>query len=357
MGVYYDKKRHNWRAELMIDGKRIRKRGFSERKYAEMWAADQKRNHEMRSVGLDVRENIEIFDVCQGYLSDVKRYKTKGSSKRDLDSLKNWLNFCEHKGIEYVREINSMLCHDYMDWRSGQVTNRGESPSDRTLQIELGTLNRALNFAVEHGIIKENPIKKLPKFKKKKLGVPRYLTLEEIKIVEDAAKKDKRKTCFYESIAILVRTGMRTGELCSLDASNIDFEREQIVLRPDQTKAQCQRVIPMQPVVKDILIDLVERAEKEGRKNLIHTRSGKSQTQYNIVHRFRSLMNELGNKIRDSKELHPHSLRRTFISHMIMQGVDPVKVMAWVGHQDWATIKRYLALSKEYVGEVEKLPY
>lgn len=90
------------------------------------------------------------------------------------------------------------------------------------------------------------------------------------------------------------------------------------------------------------------------------TSSGGRQTPDNLNRRFRNILTRLeeGGKLTDTKSVHIHVLRRTYISHMIMSGADPATVMAIVGHQEWATIQRYLALAPAHVVATgAKLPY
>lgn len=172
--------------------------------------------------------------------------------------------------------------------------------------------------------------------------------------------KETRMTCLYEVFVILVRTGLRSGELCQLQLDNIDLEKNQITLKSSQTKAHRSRTVFISPKVKEALEGLSEKAKAEKRAHLIYTRSGKTQTPEHINRRLRNLLNKLEKegKIENSREIHVHTLRRTFISHMIMQGIPPIKVMSWVGHQQWNTIKRYLVLSPDYVSQGwDVLPY
>jgi integrase len=150
---------------------------------------------------------------------------------------------------------------------------------------------------------------------------------------------------------------MRSGELCSLQPDNIDFKRGQIILRGKQTKAGYTRVVPIGDDVKDLLDRLCMEAGDHG--YLFRTEDGTQQTVNNLQHAFGRLVASLAEagKLTNSEDVTIHCLRRTYISHLIMAGTDPIKVMAIVGHRQWSTIQRYLCLSDRYVSEVGKLPY
>ena len=75
---------------------------------------------------------------------------------------------------------------------------------------------------------------------------------------------------------------------------------------------------------------------RSGRRHLIYTRTGNRQTPDHLGRRLRNLLPVLDRegKIANAEEVNIHTLRKTYISHMIMAGVEPVKVMAIVGHQE-----------------------
>ncbi len=142
---------------------------------------------------------------------------------------------------------------------------------------------------------------------------------------------------------------MRSGELCELEIDNIDFERKQITLTAEKTKASRSRIIPMPSKVKEVLKQLVEKALHEKHKHLICTSSGKKQTPEYLAKRMRNLLKNIEG-INDPDEVSIRTLCKTYISHMIMQGTDPIKVMDIVG--------RYLALFPNYVNsDREILPF
>lgn len=319
----------------------------------------EKYNYERRLVNLPVKDRAEIEHVFREFIAFRRERSKRKTLQRDVACLNNWLEFLDHRDIQHMHQFGPGMVESFLEWRRKKNTVYGKPPSQRTLNLDMTALNRCLNWAAEKGLIQQNPFAgKMPLYKGKKAGLPRYLTVEEIAIIEEAAKADSRKTCLYEAFAILVRTGMRSGELCTMDIANVDFERNLIILRPEQTKNKRMRAVPFSGPVRGILQDLIEKARQAGRQHLIYTRTGHSQGGTLMHKKLRNLLNRLGERIKNTRDIHVHTLRRTFISHMIMQGVDPVKVMSWVGHQDWATIKRYLVLAPNYVSEgADVLPY
>ncbi len=324
---------------------------------AELYEAQLKIKHEKRILELPVQEEISINELFLLYEKHIKKYLRPRTLERDKGSLRFWRRFFSNKSIAYNTEIRTTTWSEFRDWRKKRLTCRNKYPSNRTINLDLQTINKCFKWAIEQNIVTSNPFAKAKQYKEKKPGLPRYLTTEEIKEVEKLAVKIS--PFFLPCFSALVRTGMRSGELCSLEINNIDFDRKQIILDPEQTKAATMRRIPFKDNVAEILQHKVEQAKKDGRQFLFETTKKARQTTGNLNHRFRTILRilEKEGKIENGKEIHIHSLRRTYISHLIMAGVEPIRVMAIVGHKDWSTVRRYLVLSPDYVGEAQQLPY
>ena len=91
----------------------------------------------------------------------------------------------------------------------------------------------------------------------------------------------------------------------------------------------------------------------ESKRSLVFVNSNENRhCLRNILRRFRTILKNAKEHGVDIEGVNIHSLRRTYISHMIMSGQDPVKVMKIVGHQSWETMKKYLFLTEEYLRDV-----
>jgi integrase/recombinase XerD len=146
----------------------------------------------------------------------------------------------------------------------------------------------------------------------------------------------------YEAVSILLRTGMRSNELCTLKLKDVDFENKYIILDPKNTKNKKSRIIPICDKVLNIFKFLEVKAKEECRDYFIHTRTGGKQTPEGLLRRFRNLLNNLesSSRIKIFKTLNIHDFRSTYISHMLE--TEPiVKVMKAVGHKNWKTTEEY----------------
>ncbi len=348
---WYDKKRKEWVADLRVGGKRYRQRGFSEKKIALLWEGQQRHNHELELVNLPTTNVTRIKNIVSTFLAYRKQYVKESTYRRNAILLKTWLNFFEFYHLDTTNDLDQNTWQKYRDWRKSQITVNGREPHNTTVNGELKIIGQCFGWAKKQKLVRVNPFEDVEYYKVKKEGIPRYLSLEEIKSIRDIAQK--KAPDLYECFIVFISTGLRSGELCSLEVKDVDLQRKRIDLRPENTKSGYQRFIPLNGECLQIIDKHVRKAKENGQSFVFTTRNNTPYHGGNLYVRFKRIAKRAG-----IHDVTVHDLRRTYISQMIMQGVDPVKVMSIVGHQDWSTMKRYLALSPKYLSEdVDVLPY
>ena len=99
-----------------------------------------------------------------------------------------------------MAEISAETCLAYVEKRQKEGAN------DWTIRREYGVLNRILNLAAAHDVIKGNPSKavQLPEGNKR----DRVATLQELQTLHDAADPD-----MWRAIVAAIRTGLRQSKL------------------------------------------------------------------------------------------------------------------------------------------------
>lgn len=226
----YDRKSKTWRASIMVDGRRYQKRGFVSKANALAWKRKIHYEHERNIIDLptEKRSRVKLSALIEKYLAMSCEFKREKTYARERSSLGVWSEFFRSRGIEY--------CHDrinvdeFLSWRKNRPTHFHRLPSKRTINLDLEIMTRVFVWGVKRDIIPDSPIKNPQKYRQNRPGLPRYLSLEEIHIIEKAAAQDARKAHLFESISILVRTGLRSGELCKLRPATVDIVRKLIIV-------------------------------------------------------------------------------------------------------------------------------
>ncbi|MCA1183431.1 tyrosine-type recombinase/integrase [Bacillus licheniformis] len=229
------------------------------------------------------------------------------------------------------------------------------------------TAGMIFKYAVKMNYLKENPISGAVVPKKR-------LTIEDIennKIEEKYFEKHELEEFLlatkefgldldFERFYLLAFSGMRSGELCALKWSDINFETNEIritktiyseknnmrdyELIPPKTAGSI-RTIEMEDQIIDMLKDHQRRQKKRKLKsridpeeyhneNFVFAReNGYPFVPFNLIPRMHRILKKTSIK----KHATPHIFRHTHISMLTEAGVDLPTIMERVGHDDMKT--------------------
>lgn len=197
---------------------------------------------------------------------------------------------------------------------------RGQKPT--SVNIVFRSVKALLNFAVQRRLINESPFR-LVKPVKMLHKKPVYLSKSDVELLlskmNDSTIKDITEAGLY--------TGMRLGELVNLQWSSVDLDNNVItVANTDDftTKSGRERNIPIHDKLKDIL----KRRYSKNRK-YVFTKDGDFRYTLSYVsHKFKKSVIKAGL----SPDFHFHSLRHSFASNLVSNGVDIYSVSKLLGH-------------------------
>jgi len=146
-------------------------------------------------------------------------------------------------------------------------------------------------------------------------------------------------------VEMLYASGARVAELCGLDLSDIDYERQTIRVLGKGSK---ERTIPLgNPAMKALTVWL-----KEGRESLKNTQSGdavflgargKRIDQRTV----RTVVYNALQAIEGIERMGPHALRHSAATHLLEGGADLRTVQEILGHASLATTQIYTHVSTE----------
>lgn len=147
-------------------------------------------------------------------------------------------------------------------------------------------------------------------------------------------------------------SGLRVSEVVNLELNNIFFQDGFLRIFGKGAK---ERIVP---IGKSALM-FIDKYCIESRNKIKNSDSGnyvflnfrgKKMTRmavWNIVKKYSAVA---GIK----KEIHPHTLRHTFATHLLEGGADIRIIQEMLGHSDISTTQIYTHIDKEYLIEVHK---
>jgi integrase len=226
------------------------------------------------------------------------------------------------------RDITPMLIEKFKRDRRQGLTRNSTQRKPASVNRELALLSRIFNMAIRDGLAAVNPCEKVQKLREDNKRT-RYLSLDE----EDrlmAALTGPREH-LQPIVAIAINTGMRRGEILSLQWPQVDFLRG--IIHVIRTKSGKPRSVPMNDLVREELQSL--RAKARGSQYVfVSARTGGALAW--IKRAFAAACREA--QIEDFRF---HDLRHTAGTRMLDAGVDPFTIAQILGHSDVRMTARY----------------
>jgi integrase/recombinase XerC len=216
----------------------------------------------------------------------------------------------------------------------------------------LAAVRSLYRWLAQAGVVEQNPAKLVatPKLPKK---LPRVPTIEEMNSVlngqmPEVAAFPERDVLMLE---LLYGCGIRNSELTEINLDDIRLSAEAILIRG---KGKKERYVPFGDGVKSALAAYFparQAALAETRKKtpalLINRRGGRLTTR--SVGR---IIKKIAVAKGLSPDVHPHTLRHAFGTHMLEEGADLRAIQELLGHERLATTQRYTQLSMKHVLQV-----
>ncbi len=176
---------------------------------------------------------------------------------------------------------------------------------------------------------------------KREKRIPDVLTREEVSRLVEAAPTKKSKLM----IQLAYACGFRVSELINLKIEDLNFEEMIGYVR--QGKGRKDRIFN---IPKKLLSKLQKQAlqQKEIKEEYLFSGKKGSLTDRNI----QKIVRNAAKKAGIHKEVHPHTLRHSFATHLLENGTDIRMIQELLGHADLSTTQIYTHLSTEELKKV-----
>lgn len=290
---------------------------------------------------------MELF--LKEYLAHIKLEKnlsqnTVSSYKIDINA---FISFLKDSGIDDPSDISS----DHIGSFFKTLKELGLLGSSSARYFS--SLKGFFLYLLKNKYIVKNPIEKItaPRISKKLPGVLDVNEVEKILSSPDANYKlGLRDKAMLE---LFYACGTRVSELINIKVNDLFFEDEIIRVFGKGSK---ERLIP----VGSSAVKWVGEYLKKSRPLLMK----KSKSENNLFLNSRgSKLSRMGVwKIIDryvkqagiEKDVHPHTFRHSFATHLLEGGADLRAVQEMLGHADISTTQIYTHIDRDYIKQVHK---
>ncbi|MFZ1083107.1 MAG: site-specific tyrosine recombinase XerD [Candidatus Kryptoniota bacterium] len=274
----------------------------------------------------------------------------KGLSDNSLVSYRNDLNryagFVETHGLTGLNEASRSDVRNYFK----SLFDLGLKQS--SIARNFSAVKNLHKFLVFRKISEIDPTANLDRPKPSK-KLPVVLSKDDIeRLIESPDIKTDLGIRDRAIIETLYATGTRVSELVNLKKR--DLIKSENVIRVFG-KGSKERIVP----IGDIALEWIERYDSSVRSKLEKRRPGGSDFLFLNFRGGRlsriSVWRMLQKYARDAnikKQIHPHTLRHTFATHLLEGGADIRAVQEMLGHSDIGTTQIYLHLDRNYLKDV-----
>jgi site-specific recombinase XerD len=246
-------------------------------------------NNEMSAQGFGIRTKKTYNSIFKGF----KRFNHTDIKNSSAENVKEYLSYLHEKGH----------------------TN-----------ISLNLVISALKFA--YGIFQKPLDIKRPKKEKR---LPLVLSKEEVKKIINSSSNPKHRLI----LKTIYGLGLRVSELVNLKPEHIDIDRKMVLIR--EAKGKKDRYVKLPEIFSEELLSYIKLNPGEyvfsGRKGKINIKT--------VQKIFENTLKKSGVKKRASC----HTLRHSFATHLLEDGVDVRIIQKLLGHSKLETTQIYTHVS------------
>lgn len=294
----------------------------------------RKKSEEQALVDEQKKAEITFSEVWDKYKAQAIADRGEKAIKNESGLYKNWIE----------PDLSEIPIKDiypfHLEKIKSKMTKKGRAP--RSIEYTLAIIRQVFNYARKNDLFNgDNPVSKIkiPRTDNRRI---RFLSHDEAKTLLAALMKKSKQV--HDMALMSLHTGARAGEIFSLTWGCVDLEYGTMLLK--DTKNTLSRTAFMTAAVKDMLESI--KPDQAGRDDLVFPGVGGVRI-VQISQTFKKEADTLFNKGVDDprQRVFFHTLRHTFASWLVMEGVDLYKVKDLLGHKDLTMTQRYAHLAPD----------
>ncbi len=268
-------------------------------------------------------------NTISAYIKDLEQYQTFLEKYHHI----NKVDRIEKKQIEGF--INSL---------------KRKNISSKTISRKLTSIKKFHSFLLLEKEVDDNIALNfnMPKTEK---TLPKVLSVDEVVSLLEAI--DRTTDLGLRNLALLeliYGSGLRVSELLDLRLGDIHINQSYVIVTGKGSK---ERMVPISDMAVIAVRNYITKAreklmKKESHSYLFVNQYGKRLSRQG----FHKLLKKLAVDAKVETELSPHTLRHSFATHLLENGMDLRSLQNLLGHEDISTTQIYTHISQKRIKEI-----
>ena len=303
------------------------------------------------------KPKTELEELANAFLGHLeiemgRSPKTVKSYTEVLHSFFAWGN------LKRARDITSERVRSYRIFLNRKTTQRGTSLKPVTQAYHAIVIRTFLKY------LAKQDVETLPAEKVEIGRVPErqvdFLDADELERLLESPEGDSIRARRDRAILeLLFSAGLRVSELTSLDRDHVNLKKDEFSIRGKGSKL---RIVFLSPRAKAALKDYLNHRTdvdpslfvSHGKKGLVNAKMAKRETMRLTPRSVERLVKHYAKKAGIVKDVHPHTLRHSFATDLLMNGADIRAVQTMLGHASITTTQIYTHVTNERLKEIHK---
>jgi len=224
--------------------------------------------------------------------------------------------------------------------------------SPRSIERAFAALRSYFDYLVGEGMLSSNPAA-LVSYPRRPRSTPDVVSLDLIETILESLPDTPAGRRDRAILEFLYGSGLRVGELAGLNLG--DLQKKQRLLRV-RGKGRKERIVPFgRRALEALETYLPERARWRLGKSIVddalfvNQRGGRLSTRS-----VRRILDAALINVAPGVDLHPHSLRHAFATHLLEAGMDLRAIQELLGHSSLSTTQIYTTVDLAHLMKVHR---
>jgi integrase/recombinase XerD len=299
------------------------------------------------------------MDDAALYIKLFKNYLSleKGLSGNTVESylldLEKLFKFIDLKySINIVSDIKEDMIYKFILNINSSLSKKEDHFSSKSVSRYISSIKTFFKFLLRENVIELSPAENVESPKTVRT-IPDVLSVEEIDLIFSKPDIENKNGLRDRTILeTMYASGLRVSELVNLELNNLYLDDGYIRVMGKGSK---ERIVPIGKSAVHYIKEYLKKSRPELKmgqnENFVFLNNrGKKLSRMSIWGFVKKYSKLAGIK----KDIHPHTIRHSFATHLLEGGADIRAIQEMLGHSDISTTQIYTHINRDYLIETHR---